>query len=555
MLHMTNNQELLQPISDASPCGENAQYHDDYDAIEQEFSKQNSLYGGSSDWKRIQTQAIHLLSTTTKDLKLICWLCEAQYKLEGMNGLLAGMELLESLSEKFWDNIYPAKDRSRVAALQFFFSKLDTYAEELLQQSFDIDQLTLLTALIRKLNTLYSDKLGNAAPSVLSIARKIETEIKRAEQTKLEQAAIEQPATPQPEPQPQQPPEPQPVPQPVVSQPPGQPTPQSAAPAPHVESPEEVGDRQSLDKALQSIKSSFSNILHYWQRSDDNTNPKLYKLSRTMAWITINNLPAINPDGTDRYITMLPPIPENKKKNFQARFNQGSYIEVLPDLELFLFNSPFWLDGHYLSWQCLTQLGQTEAAENVITELKALLQQLPELKNLQYSNRTPFADATTQEWITTTVLSGEGATEDQDEEPEAGEEPAEQGSSTQPAWDLAYAAAIEQAKNEPHGIAVTPLQAGLEQARDHRERYYWRMAIARFCLKNKKTDLALTLLTELDKELGQFDMTRWEPKKQIAVLRLLKRAWEQISPDKQDQSVMTQIKTKLCYLDISTVLH
>src|SRR6202035_293685 len=50
------------------------------------------------------SEALH---TRSKDFQLAAWLCEAWTHLHGIDGLVAGTQLLTGLAERYWDAAYP----------------------------------------------------------------------------------------------------------------------------------------------------------------------------------------------------------------------------------------------------------------------------------------------------------------------------------------------------------------------------------------------------------------------------------------------------------------
>lgn len=106
--------ELLQPIEDASPGGQNIRYEPIFDKIKQARIEEEDLPAG--DWSRDRKTADYalvvklasdVLATRSKDLQIAAWLTEALLKREGFTGLRAGVELLAALLNQFWDHLYP----------------------------------------------------------------------------------------------------------------------------------------------------------------------------------------------------------------------------------------------------------------------------------------------------------------------------------------------------------------------------------------------------------------------------------------------------------------
>ncbi|MGU7776018.1 type VI secretion system protein TssA [Burkholderia sp. MR1-5-21] len=110
-----NLPELLTPISDASPCGDDLLFSHDFDAIQEARRYDDpSLDQGEwvteikeADWSFVAERSTSLLRTQTKDLRLAVWLTEALALEDGITGLTDGYALLEGLCREYWDTVHP----------------------------------------------------------------------------------------------------------------------------------------------------------------------------------------------------------------------------------------------------------------------------------------------------------------------------------------------------------------------------------------------------------------------------------------------------------------
>ncbi|VWB58089.1 type VI secretion protein ImpA [Burkholderia lata] len=110
-----NLPELLTPISDASPSGDDLLFSNEFDAIQDARRYDDpTLDQGEwvteikeADWGFVVDHAGELLRTRTKDLRLAVWLTEALALEDGVTGLTEGYALLEGLCRDFWDTVHP----------------------------------------------------------------------------------------------------------------------------------------------------------------------------------------------------------------------------------------------------------------------------------------------------------------------------------------------------------------------------------------------------------------------------------------------------------------
>ncbi|AOJ79639.1 type VI secretion protein ImpA [Burkholderia savannae] len=113
-----NLTELLTPISEASPCGDDLLFSAGFDAIQhaRKFDDPSLDQGEwitdikEADWGFVVEQSSALLRERTKDLRLAVWLTEALALEDGIGGLTQGYELLASLCRQFWDHVHPLPD-------------------------------------------------------------------------------------------------------------------------------------------------------------------------------------------------------------------------------------------------------------------------------------------------------------------------------------------------------------------------------------------------------------------------------------------------------------
>lgn len=114
-----NVDTLLQPISADAPCGEDLSFSAEFDAIAHDRRADDpTLDQGEwktdikvADWAKVEASCTALLSTRTKDLRLMGWLAEARTHLHGFGGLADGLSLLAQGCQAFWDSIHPLPEQ------------------------------------------------------------------------------------------------------------------------------------------------------------------------------------------------------------------------------------------------------------------------------------------------------------------------------------------------------------------------------------------------------------------------------------------------------------
>ncbi|MGY2288476.1 type VI secretion system protein TssA [Pseudomonas sp. SDO528_S397] len=121
MTHPTPSQPLdftalALPLGDVAPCGENLEYDPQFLLLEEEaLGKPEVQYGDTitqaiePNWKAVSAQAQALMERS-RDLRLAAWLTRAQLHLNGIEGLAAGLGLIEALLVNCWEHMHPQLD-------------------------------------------------------------------------------------------------------------------------------------------------------------------------------------------------------------------------------------------------------------------------------------------------------------------------------------------------------------------------------------------------------------------------------------------------------------
>ena len=114
---LTNNEQLLKPISDAAPAGENLEYDPAFLALERaaqgkpEQRMGNAVVPGEPpEWGGVLSQAAALLDRT-KDLRVAVHLTNALLNRGGLEGVSDGLTVVSGLLANFWPTVFPELDR------------------------------------------------------------------------------------------------------------------------------------------------------------------------------------------------------------------------------------------------------------------------------------------------------------------------------------------------------------------------------------------------------------------------------------------------------------
>ena len=139
---MSTLEQLLKPVSEAAPCGEDMAFSPELDAIAQARKADDpSLEQGAwvttlkeADWKFVAKRCAALIETRSKDLQLAVWLAEANAKTAGLRALGEALELIGALCERYWEGLYPLPDEDgferRIGNLGWIAARVPQLAAE-----------------------------------------------------------------------------------------------------------------------------------------------------------------------------------------------------------------------------------------------------------------------------------------------------------------------------------------------------------------------------------------------------------------------------------------
>lgn len=109
-------QELLSPLSEDQPCGEDLEYDPAFIELENSSKGTPEQQMGDTivaaeepDWSAVRSQALEL-SGRTRDLRVAAYLTRALANVDGFPGLRDGLLLIRSLCEQQWDHVHPLLD-------------------------------------------------------------------------------------------------------------------------------------------------------------------------------------------------------------------------------------------------------------------------------------------------------------------------------------------------------------------------------------------------------------------------------------------------------------
>jgi type VI secretion system protein ImpA len=596
---MPLREDLLTPIAGENPSGIDLR-HDTklliHDKIKEARRQDDDLAQG--DWQSerktanfplVVKIAQDALATVSKDLQVAAWLTEGLLQTEGFSGLRAGIGLCQSLLTDFWDTVYPEiedGDRElRATPLTWIGSRLElplksspitaagysflTYkdsrvvgyedqvktdkeraarakviaggklAPEVFDKSFaDTPKAFYLKAekdidgsleALKSLEGFCDERFEDDAPSFGKLKDAL-TEVRQVVHSLLQKKREKEP----------DPVEPDPV---VESEEAGQGGEEGADGAPASSgglaafSSAEPTDRR---QAVASIAGAASFL-----RRREPFSPAPYLLLRGLRWGELrtglrlgdSNLLEAPPTELRQQIKRLA---LNKKWN--ELLEAGEQAMALPC-------SRAWLDLQRLSVAACTALGDeyNPISTSIQSELRALLNDVPELLDATLLDDTPAANAETRMWLQQLGTPQQIAKPAEDET--AADPPAELNGT--PTWLAQAADAYVLAKealtagHEEKAFAI--MRSAIARQRSGRNRFRRMMQLAELAIAAGKDSIAQPLLEDITATIENHKLDAWEDPQVVAgYLSMLMRTSKKIQGSASEKQKLFE---RICRLD------
>jgi type VI secretion system protein ImpA len=109
---MINIEELLKPVSNEKPCGEDYSYNPAFQNLETlAKGKPETQFSPAEEpqWKEVRDASLEVLGKS-KHLGAAVYLTTALLKTDGLGGLRDGLALMHGLVENYWAGVYPPLD-------------------------------------------------------------------------------------------------------------------------------------------------------------------------------------------------------------------------------------------------------------------------------------------------------------------------------------------------------------------------------------------------------------------------------------------------------------
>lgn len=549
-------QAVLKPIPGASPTGTDPAYEEDFLRIKAEIDRIGLVTGkvdqqrvmqdakelqsarglrtpkeraaaedamrqrsaltevGGPDFRLVVDLATKILTEKSKDIRVACYLCFALWRTQMVSGMAEGLSVILLLVQEYWDGMFPAIARvaARKGALDFLIQHL---AEELKGSEVAVDDrphLERAKTVAGSLEKELSSRMAENAPAVVTLGKAVDDGIARL--PKPAASAAQTPAA-------------------------------GGVSAPPVANAVPEGELKTVQAAMDLVR-KVSTFL----RSQDRKSIAPYRMLRSMRWDLLLSEPP-NENGKTR----IEPPPAPRRTYLAGLRPQGQWEKLLDEGEATFAQPPFhfWLDLQQLIVAALEGLGPEYSAARsaVLQDLAILLQRLPKLSSLTFSDGTPFASPAAKSWIDEAVLPALGG---------GGPAPSPAPSGGDSRLSVAYEEAKVLVDRGDLVTAIASLQTLALPPRSRRAGFERRLDIALLCIRGNQIAMACPILEELNEEIERGGLAEWDPPLILETWKALGRCYHTLAaaaPASGKQALLDQaarVFEKICRLDVNTAL-
>lgn len=126
----------------------------------------------------------------------------------------------------------------------------------------------------------------------------------------------------------------------------------------------------------------------------DFSNPIGYQLRRFAIWSPITVAPLAENDRTQ-----LAAVSQDRINDYKILIEKALSSDVWKEIEYSLILAPYWIEGHYLSAKVAERISCPQVAKAIKESVLSFIERLPELKQLKFNDGTPFISDECSSWL------------------------------------------------------------------------------------------------------------------------------------------------------------
>ena len=126
----------------------------------------------------------------------------------------------------------------------------------------------------------------------------------------------------------------------------------------------------------------------------DFSNPIGYQLRRYAILSLITVAPLAENDRTQ-----LAAVSQDRINDYKILIEKALSSDVWKEIEYSLTLAPYWIEGHYLSAKIAERMSYPQVAKAIKESVLSFIERLPELKQLKFNDGTPFISDECSSWL------------------------------------------------------------------------------------------------------------------------------------------------------------
>lgn len=447
---------IIKPISAENPVGELLIDDIDVDFIESEMMKIGSLSHATVQWERAENTAILLLETRTKDLKVLTHLLLCLQHFVTAERLTLSLFLMADFISLYWKSAYPILGTNGQSRRLKFFSQIlnrthkmlarlnvevvsgrekEKLMEALSALESSVEMQSLPIEEVHKLQLAWQRKvraLTEDAPKSCKIEKVKDDLSSRAEKTSNFRFDVD------------------------------------------------ISSEISTRKFLLNISNFLIDI--------KGVSALVIRLRRFAIWHDITAAPGVYQNGETSMREFCP----DTLADYTEKLNMEVDLSLWEAIEESLSLEPFWIDGHFLSYQVAMRLGEEESAKAIVDEARCFLERVPAIQTCLFKGGAAFISEKTRQW-----LNENSQTVKKNVLLES--------------WDSKRKMIFDLAKRDGLPSALNMINEELQGLNEPREQFYWRLLSAEIIdyhnLSAISTQYYRTFLAEAENTI----LIDWEP--------------------------------------------
>lgn len=450
---------IIHPISDENPVGERLIDDADVDFIESEMMKLGALNPRDIEWEKAEASAILLLEMRSKDLKVLTYLLQCLQHDNSPERLAISIYVMSDFIRHYWKSAYPVQDDSNVKGvsirLKFFAQMLNRTEKAMERLNHGLLSLLEITQLTQALTALES----NAATQCLGVEKVIyiQAQFQRRIAGKAETLKIHAGKKKEN---------------------------QSAF------SSRSTSSSSSIAIDVSNEKSRYQFLLKVVDFLSDFNGGKVQavRLRRLAIWFAITSAPEQNEKGE----TDLMPVCLDRISDYKEMLNQSPDRVLWDKIEESVTLAPFWIDGHFLSYQTAIKLAKEDCALAILEETQRFVLRMPDLHQCRFNGGLPFISEQTRDWL-------------------RGETNISQYDSGAESWSETRERILNASKTQGLPEVLAMINTQLQATSMPREKFYWRLFSAEIMGNYRLDAIASQQYQTLLSQAQNTTLIDWEP--------------------------------------------